>query len=67
MHEKFIRKQHYVRLYTYIFGAERSVCIQTDYSLQEIEADYELKTKLINEALAKESIPQSTPCEEWYA
>ncbi len=61
------KKKHYVRLYTYIFGAERSVSIQTDYSLDEIENDYDLKSRLINEALAKESWPQSTPCEEWYA
>lgn len=60
------KKKHYVRLWTYIFGAERSVTIQTDYTLEEIENDYDLKTRLINEALAKESIPQDTECEEWY-
>ncbi len=35
--------------------------------LEEIENDYDLKSKLINETLTKESIPQSTQCEEWYA
>ncbi len=28
------KKKHYVRLYTYIFGAERSVSVQTDYSVR---------------------------------
>lgn len=60
------KKKHYVRLWTYIFGSERSVTIQTDCTLEEIEKDYDLKTKLINEALAKESIPQMTEGEEWY-
>lgn len=60
-------KKHFVTLYTYIFGSERAVTVQTNHTLEEIENDWNLKTKLINEGLCKESIPQSTPCEEWYS
>lgn len=60
-------KKHFVTLYTYIFGSERAVTVQTNHTLEEIENDWDLKTELINEGLCKESIPQSTPCEEWYS
>ena len=59
------KKKHFVRLYTYIFGSERSVSFETEYSLKEIEEDFELKTKLINEALIKESNPVEGG-EEWF-
>lgn len=59
-------KKHFVTLYTYIFGSERAVTVQTNHTLEEIENDWNLKTKLINEGLCNESIPQSTPCKEWY-
>lgn len=58
------KKKHYVELETYIFGSSRTLIIQTDHTIAEIEADWDLRTKLINEALIKESQPQDNQITE---
>jgi len=45
--------------YIYIFGTSRGVLIETEYTKEEIEADWDLREKLVREALQKE-------CDESY-
>jgi hypothetical protein len=40
--------------YIYIFGSSRAVFIETEHTKEEIEADWELREKLVREALQKE-------------
>ena len=60
------KKKHFVELETYIFGSSRELTIETEYTAEQIKNDWELRGKLINEALIKISIPQDTEIEEWW-
>ena len=39
--------------YIYIFGTSRAVMIETEHTVAEIEADWDLREKLVREALKK--------------
>ena len=60
------KQKHFVELETYIFGASRTVIVETEHTIEEIKADWDLRTKLINEALIKDSRPQDNEIEEWW-
>lgn len=60
------KQKHFVELETYIFGSSRGIIIETEYTAEQIANDWDLRTKLINEALIRESIPQDTEIEEWW-
>lgn len=61
------KKRHFVGLETYIFGASRTVIVETEHTVEEIKADWDLRTKLINEELIKDSIPQDNEIVEWWS
>lgn len=61
------KKRHFVELETYIFGSSRTVIVETEYTVEQIKADWDLRTKLINEALIKDSKPQDNEIEEWWS
>ena len=60
------QKKHYVELETYIFGSSRTVIVETEYTVEQIKADWDLRTKLINKELIRMSIPQDNEIEEWW-
>jgi len=59
------KKRHFVELETYIFGGLRTVIVETDYTAEQIRNDWDLRTRLINEELARMSKPQDNEIEEW--
>ena len=61
------KKKHFVELETYIFGSSRTIIVETEYTAEQIKADWDLRTKLINEALIKNSEPQDNEIKEWWS
>lgn len=61
------KKKHFVELETYIFGSSRTIIVETEYTAEQIKADWDLRTKLINEALIKDSEPQDNEIKEWWS
>lgn len=61
------KKKHFVELETYIFGSSRTIIVETEYTAEQIKADWNLRTKLINEALIKDSEPQDNEIKEWWS
>ena len=60
------KKKHFVELETYIFGSSREIAVETDHTIEEIKASWDLREKLINEALVAESMPQDNEItEQW--
>lgn len=64
---KMKNKKHFVELETYIFGSSRTLIVETEYTAEQIKNDWDLRTKLINEELIKESMPQDNEIEEWWS
>lgn len=64
---KMKNKKHFVELKTYIFGSTRTLIVETEYTADQIKNDWSLRTKLINQELVKESIPQDNEIEEWWS
>lgn len=60
------KKKHFVELETYIFGSSREIVVETDHTIAEIKASWDLREKLINEALIAESMPQDSKITEWW-
>lgn len=61
------KKKHFVELETYIFGSSKTIIVETEYTAEQIKADWDLRTKLINEALIKDSEPQDNEIKEWWS
>lgn len=59
------KKKHFVELETYIFGSSKTIIVETEYTAEQIKADWDLRTKLINKALIKDSEPQDNEIKEW--
>lgn len=64
---KMKNKKHFVELETYIFDSSRTLIVETEYTAEQIKNDWDLRTKLINEELIKESMPQDNEIEEWWS
>lgn len=60
------KKKHFVELETYIFGSSRELVVETDHTIEEIKASWDLREELINKALIAESMPQDNKITEWW-